>query len=472
MSSTSTPSTGALDVVDVLIIGAGLAGLSAARVLARRGVRLRVLEARDRVGGRTLSHTTRFGDRVDLGAQWIGPTQDRISALVKEFGLTPFPQHEDGRKVLSLGGRISTYRKAIPSLPLLGLLDLDRTIRRLEKMCREVPLEAPHTAARAAEWDALTVEIWKRAHVRTRGARALVDIAVEAVFAAEPAELSLLYFLYYLHAGGGLLRLSTIRDGAQETRLAEGTQEISLHLARALGDQVVLRAPVRALRQEADRVVVTSDAGEYSARYVIVAVPPALAARIAYSPPLPAGRDQLMQRMPMGSVIKCIALYEEPFWRAQGYSGEALSDTGPVRMVFDDSPADASHGALVAFVLARGVRTLGPSTPEERRQAVLAELARLLGPRAAQCADYVEQDWTAEEWSRGCYVGFMAPGVLSAYGQELARPCGRIHWAGTETATVWTGYMEGAIRSGERAAEEVATQLDIAAPSAASSSTG
>ncbi|HEX2574125.1 MAG TPA: flavin monoamine oxidase family protein [Polyangia bacterium] len=466
-SSTNASPSAAPDILDVLIIGAGLAGLSAARALDHRGVRLRVLEARDRVGGRTLTHTTRFGDRVDLGAQWIGPTQDRVLALVKEFGLTPFPQHEDGRKVLSLGGRISTYRKAIPSLPLLGLLDLDRTIRRLEKMCRQVPLDAPHTAPRAAEWDGLTVEAWKRRNVHTRGARALLDIAVEAVFAAEPDELSLLYFLHYLHAGGGLLRLSTIRDGAQETRVAEGTQEISKRLAAPLGERVVLRAPVRALRQEADRVVVTSDAGDHSARYVIVAIPPALAARIAYGPPLPAARDHLLQRMPMGSVIKCVAFYEEPFWRAQGYSGEAISDTGPVRLVFDDSPADASHGALVAFVLARGVRAVGASAAEERRQAVLAELARLLGPRAAECVDYVEQDWTAEEWSRGCYAGLMAPGVLSAYGQELARPCGRIHWAGTETATVWTGYMEGAIRSGERAAEEVAARLDTAVHAAA-----
>ena len=443
---------------DVIVIGAGLAGLAAARRVVAAGLAVRVLEARDRVGGRTWSRATVTGEMLDLGAQWIGPTQDRIAALARELGVRTFAQHHAGKKILSRGDRISTYARSIPSLPILGLLDLDRTITRVDAMSRSVPLDAPWSAARAREWDGVTVESWKRDHVHTNAARALVDIAVEAVFACEPSDLSCLFFLFYLRSAGGLMRLTEIPNGAQETRLVGGTQQLSIAMASALGARVALDAPARAIVQTEDGVVVRTggtDAREHRAAHVIVAVPPALAGRIDYAPALPAARDQLTQRMPMGSVTKCIAVYAEPFWRRRGYSGEAVSDTGPVRLVFDDSPHDGSHGALVAFLLGRGAREWGGYATETRRPAVLAALARLFGEEAAHPLEYFDQDWASEPWSRGCYAALMPPGVLTAYGHALAAPVGRVHWAGTETARAWNGYMEGALESGERAADEV-----------------
>ncbi|MDI1483970.1 flavin monoamine oxidase family protein [Polyangium sp. y55x31] len=451
---------GAPREASVVVVGAGLSGLVAARRLAAAGVSVVVLEARDRVGGRTLSHTTAHGDRVDLGAQWIGPTQDRMTKLVAELGLSTFKQWHDGKKVLSLGGTLTTYKTSIPSLSLIGAVDLGITIQRIETLVKEVPIEDPLSAAKALEWDGTTVEAWKRKNVKTRGAKAMLDTAVRAVFAAEPSELSLLFFLYYLRQGGGLMRLTEIENGAQETRLAEGFQEVSKRIARELGeDRVVLGAPVRRIAQDAAGVTVTSDAGTWRCKRVIVAVPPALAGRIDYEPALPASRDQLTQRSPMGSVIKCVATYESPFWRQAGYSGEALSDVGSVKLVFDDSPEDGSRGALVGFFMGKDARAMSGKSPEERKKAALDSFTRFFGPSAAAPIDYVDQDWPAERWSRGCYSMVLGPGVLTAHALALRAPVGRVHWAGTETARVWTGYMEGAVEAGERASDEVLAGL-------------
>ncbi|NUQ78561.1 MAG: flavin monoamine oxidase family protein [Polyangiaceae bacterium] len=457
--SAETTAKSPQEAVDVVVIGAGLAGLTAARELVRRGRSVVVLEARDRVGGRTLSHTTSLGDVIDLGAQWIGPTQDRMEALCKELGVETFPQHNKGTKILSLGGSISTYEGSIPALPIFSLLSLDRTIKRLEALCREVPLEAPHRAPRAAEWDGMTVESWKRANVSTWRTRAVVDVAVGAVFAADPSEISFLHFLFYLRSGGGLLRLTEITGGAQQTRIVPGAQTISKRLAEGLGERVRIEAPVRSIRQDGAGVVVRSDRGCHRAKYCIAAVPPALAGRIDFDPPLPAIRDQLTQRMPLGSVAKHIAIYKKPFWRERGLSGEAVVDKGPIKVVFDDSPADGSHGALLGFLVGSDARGWGRRPMEERRRAVLDEFARLFGPEARACEEHIEKDWGEEVWSRGCFAGLMAPGTWTSFGEALREPAGRIHWAGTETAVRWNGYMEGAVESGERAAKEVLSAL-------------
>ncbi len=448
--------------VDVMVVGAGLAGLTAARILSGNGVRVLVLEARDRVGGRTLSHRTPASDTIDLGAQWIGPTQDRVAALAAELSVHTFEQFTTGRKILSIAGRTTSYSSAIPSLPLLSLLSLHKMIRHLGAWCSQVPLEAPHTAKRAAEWDAMTVESWKLASVATSATRSIVDVAVRAVFAAEPADISFLFFLFYLHSGGGLLRLTQTTDGAQQTRFTEGAQSLSIRLAERLGDRVRCSAPVRAIMQVGDRVRVSSDLGTHEAQYVVVAVPPTLAGRIHYDPPMPAARDQMVQRVPMGSVIKSVAFYDRPFWRDEGCSGEAMSDQGPVTLVVDDSPETGSPGALLAFILGAQARTWSRRSAEDRRRAVIGCLVSVFGSKAAKPDHYIDKDWSSEPWSGGCYTGILPPGVLTAYGDVLRAPVGRIHWAGTETARVWNGYMDGAIESGHRVAEEVLSRLNAA----------
>src|SRR5277367_755825 len=442
---------------DVLIVGAGVAGLIAARELAKRNRSCLVLEARDRVGGRTF--TQKLGkDWVDLGGQWIGPTQDRLAALARELDVPIFPQHHEGKKILSWGGKLSTFKGSMPWLSLatqleLGLLDL-----RAKSYAKTFPLDAPWQAPRAAEWDGETVESWKRRHLRAGGARLFLDIVVRAVFTSEPRDLSFLYFLSYVKSGHGLEILTSIPGGAQESRFVGGAQKLSIRMAEALGKRVVLECPVWALEQTADGVTLETARGTFRGRYVIVAIPPLLAGRIRYASGLPPRREQLMARMPMGSCIKYVATYERAFWREAGYSGEAFSDTGPTTTTFDDSSHDGSP-ALVTFSDGGVARIWGDRPPEERRQGVLSELARFFGPQAAHPTGFVEKNWSEDPWSGGCYAGVMGPGVMTDFGAALRQPCGRIHWAGTETAVEWTGYIDGAIESGQRAAGEVAARL-------------
>jgi monoamine oxidase len=439
---------------DVLVIGAGLAGLVAARQLHQLGRSVLVLEARDRVGGRTLSH--QVGREVlDLGGQWIGPTQGRLAALARELGVQTFPQHHAGKKLLSWGGQLRTFSGDIPWLSPLALVELLILRWRLGAMMEQVPPDRPWDAPRAAEWDALTLESWKRRHLHSQGARLFLDIVTRAVLTSEPRDLSFLFFLSYLRWGHGLDRLVSIPNGAQQDRFIGGAQQLCERLAAELPGRVILNAPVQALEQDSAGVTARTSAGTFRGHHAIVAVPPLLAGRIHYTPALPARRDQLTAHMPMGSVIKYIAVYERAFWREAGFSGEAFSDTGPTVTTFDDSSPDGSQPALVTFSDGAVARLWSERPAEERRQAVLSELVRCFGPEAANPVAFVEKDWSEDPWSRGCYVGVMGPGALTAWGPALREPCGRLHWAGTETATEWMGYMEGAIQSAERVVEEI-----------------
>ncbi len=157
----------------------------------------------------------------------------------------------------------------------------------------------------------------------------------------------------------------------------------------------------------------------------------------------------------MACVIKVHVLYDEPFWRNEGLSGRVVSDTGPVRVSFDNTPKSGSPGAIVTFIEAGDGRRYANASEDERRDAVVECLERYFGPKAAKPAGYVEKDWPADPWSRGCYGSVFPAGTLVSCGSALREPVGSIHWAGTETSTVFPGYMDGAVRSGERAAAEV-----------------
>lgn len=446
----------------VVVVGGGLAGLSAARRLDRRNVDVRVLEARDRVGGRTLSQAV-GGETVDLGAQWIGPDQHHVKALVADLDVETFDQYTEGESLFRAGGEVGRHEEAIRALPLTGQLNLLYAVRKLNTLSRQVPLDDPTDAPEAETWDSQTVATWRDAVLKTEAARDAFDAVFRAVFSSEPRELSFLYFLFYLNAGGGFDSLTSVEGGAQQTRLVGGTQRLSQGLAEELGDRVHLEAPVRRIEHGDDGVTVHADGLTATGEYAIVAIPPALAGRIEYDPALPAWRDGLTQRTPMGAVAKCVATYEEPFWRAEGLSGEVVDAEGPVGLVYDDSPADGSAGALVGFLLGDDARDWAETGEAERRELVTAQFAAHFGERAADPEAYTDQVWANERYSRGCYAGNMGPGTLTSYGDRIREPCGRIHWAGTETAERWYGYMDGAISSGKRAASEVADRLGPAA---------
>ncbi len=441
---------------DVVIVGAGLAGLSAARALVAAGVEPLVLEARDRVGGRTLNEPIGDGKVVEVGGQWIGPTQDKLAALARELGVDTFATHGAGENVFEYGGKVRRYRGTIPKLNPAALADVGQGLARLNRMARAVPVDAPWQAEHAQRWDAITFATWMRRNMPTRAGRELMTLAIEGVWAADPSDPSLLHVLFYIASAGSLDLLLDTDGGAQQDRFVGGSQLVSLRMAEELGaERIVLGAPVRAI-DHGDGVTVRADGDVVArARRVIVAIPPTLCARIAWTPQLSAQRDGLTQRMAQGSVVKCMAVYDEPFWRADGLSGQGTSVTGPAKVLFDNSPPDGSPGVMLAFLEGRAARRYQDAPEAERRGAVLGSIARLFGPRAMRPERYLDKVWGADEFSRGCYGGYLPPGGWTDYGPALRAPIGAIHWAGAETAEQWCGYMEGAVASGQRAAREV-----------------
>lgn len=443
---------------DVVIVGAGLSGLCAARKLVAQGATVTVVEARERVGGRTRTERIGQGD-FDLGGQWIGPGQERLWALVNELGIQTFPTFERGKKVLEIEGGLSTYKRSIPSLSIPNLIQMQGALSYLKRVRKQISPSAPLATDGAQALDAETLETWRSKFVKSSKINAVMDAAIRTIFGAEARDLSALYFLMYLNAGGGLLKLSEVRGGAQQDRFVRGAQSVSLELAASLGGAVQLGMPVRKLAQSRDGVDAITDGGNLGGRYAIVAIPPVLAGRIEYEPSVSVARDQLTQRFAMGATVKVLVTYERAFWREAGFSGEVVSSDGPLSVVYDNTSHDQRQPALVGFIVGSQARHWSSQPQADRQKRVIAKLERYFGPEAGSFQHYHELDWGAEPWSRGCPVGGLPPGVLTHSFPHIRKPEGRIHWAGTEAATEWIGYMEGAIQSGERAADEVLRRL-------------
>ena len=448
---------------DVIVVGAGLAGLAAARAIAASKRTVTVLEARSRVGGRTENATFSDGQWIEVGGQWIGPTQDRMYGLVEELGLGTFPLFNEGKLLLQLLGKRGTMgsqKGAIPKLGPFALVDLAQGLAKFNRLAASVPLERPWETPNAAFLDGQTFRTWIDRTLKTQAGRAYFQIFCEAVFSADPADTSLLHTLFYSKSGTDMETLMAVDGGAQQDRIEGGSVQVSERLAQQLGAAVHLGSPVRTIRQDADGVtVITRDGTEHRAAQVIVTLPPTLAGRLEYDPPLPSWRDQLTQRLPAGSVMKLYLVYETPFWRAEGLNGQVGSDEGPVKVTFDNTPPGYDRGVMMGFMEGNDGREWARRTPEERKEAFVTCLVRYFGEQARHPVEYLERDWMAEEFSRGCYGAHFTPGVWTAYGPALREPVGRIHWAGAECSPIWNGYMEGAVRSGEATAAEVLAAL-------------
>jgi monoamine oxidase len=426
---------------DVAVVGAGLAGLTAARELRRHNLRVCVIEARDRVGGRTLDHPIGGGDVVEGGGQWAGPTQTAILSLAAELGIRTFKTYAEGRTVVSAAGRRFTAAAGEG-----GSRDLRRLKGKLDAMAKEVPLADPWAAKRAKEWDAVTVADWLKSNATQAETREELGLELETEL-GPPAATSLLWFLFYVHSAGGLHALNV---EAQELRFRGGPQALSKRLAADLGRDLVLSSPASRIDHTGDHVVVVSKRVRVTAKRAVVAMMPADTRRIEFTPALPAARAGLVKSWVGEPGFKVNAVYPKPFWRDGGLSGLAVSDRGPAGVTFDNSPADGSKGVLGVFVDPKKA----PKQRPARRKAILDDLVALFGKAANSPADFIETDWAEDEWAAGC-VSPLPPGVLTTFGVALRAPVGRVHWAGTETSDVWCGYMDGAVRSGRRVADEV-----------------
>ncbi|MGO8770110.1 MAG: flavin monoamine oxidase family protein [Mycobacterium sp.] len=442
-------------IVDVVVVGAGFAGLAAARELTRQGHDVLVFEGRDRVGGRSFTGSV-AGLPADLGGTFVGPTQDAVLALAAELEIPTTPTHHDGKNVIRWRGCTHSYHGTIPNLSLTGLVDIARLRWHFDRIARNVPLVAPWEARRARQLDGLSLGEWLRSVHATASSRDLLAIVARVTWGCEPDEVSMLHATRYTHAAGGLDRLLDVENGAQQDRFPGGTQQIADAMATELGPRVVLNAPVRRIDRHGAGVTVATDAGQADAGFVIVAVPPAHRVSIEFAPPLPGEYERLARHWPQGRLSKAYAAYSTPFWRDNGFSGQALSDGGPVFITFDVSPHADGPGILMGFVDAREFDSL---PAEQRRREALRCFAALFGDDALKPLDYVDQRWGAEGFAPGGPTAAVPPGSWTRFGPWLREPVGPIHWAGTETADEWTGFLDGAIRSGQRAADEVAALL-------------
>lgn len=410
-----------------------------------------VIEARERVGGKMYT-VDLDGCRVDLGAHWIGPTQRRLRALADELGVAVEKQHVDGKHLLTLGDERHEFTGSVPFTSAFGTAETGLSVARFELRRRFVRADEPWRSRGAARLDSVTLAHWMRG-LRSDAARALWTITARTVLGAEPGELSLLYLLWYAQCAGGVAALTDFEGGAQDAHMRGGSQQICERLADELGDDLLLGSPATELRHDGRGVSIKVGRRRIRAARAIVAVSPAVAARIEYEPGLPA-REALAQRMPMGAYMKGVAIHDRAWWRDRGLSGLAFADRGPVQMTVDAGPPGGEPGVLVGFVTGAPARELARLEGDARREAVLGAMARLLGAKAASPRSYRDFNWLEERWSRGGPVGLMGPGTLTGLGPALRRPVGPIGWAGTDTATEWNGYMEGAIQAGERAADE------------------
>ncbi|MCU0356821.1 MAG: flavin monoamine oxidase family protein [Cyclobacteriaceae bacterium] len=441
---------------DCIIIGGGFSGLAAARSLHKAGKSFVLLEARDRVGGRT--HTRYFDDGkyVDIGGQWIGPTQDRMYDLCREYGVEWYETYNEGRNLLDLNKVVKSYTGLIPKMDVFSLINIDWVLKKLERMAKKIPLEAPWKAPHAHHLDSISLVAFIRRHCYTKSCYKVVRVGLETVFACEMNEISLLHALFYIRSGTNLNVLLSIKDGAQQHRLKGGMQPLAEKMAATFSNHIRFQAPVREIHQEENHVRVVSDAGEFTARQVILAIPPVLLSSIRFTPELPLKKRQLLDKLSMGIVGKVFAVYEKPFWREAGFSGQVVADDHFLfQTLFDSSPAHGEYGVLLAFCIAHRAREFFSYEQDQRKALALNTFERYFGKEAAKPVHYADHSWAEEAWSRGCYAGIYPTGAWSNFHNTLAEPIGRVHFAGTETSDIWYGYIEGAVRSGERAAAEI-----------------
>ncbi|XP_007989645.1 amine oxidase [flavin-containing] B [Chlorocebus sabaeus] len=445
---------------DVVVVGGGISGMAAAKLLHDSGLNVVVLEARDRVGGRTYTLRNQKVKYVDLGGSYVGPTQNRILRLAKELGLETYKVNEVERLIHHVKGKSYPFRGPFPPVwNPITYLDHNNFWRTMDDMGREIPSDAPWKAPLAEEWDNMTMKELLDKVCWTESAKQLGTLFVNLCVTAETHEVSALWFLWYVKQCGGTTRIISTTNGGQERKFVGGSGQVSERIMDLLGDRVKLERPVIYIDQTRENVLVeTLNHEMYEAKYVISAIPPTLGMKIHFNPPLPMMRNQMITRVPLGSVIKCIVYYKEPFWRKKDYCGTMIIDgeEAPVAYTLDDTKPEGNYAAIMGFILAHKARKLARLTKEERLKKLCELYAKVLGsPEALEPVHYEEKNWCEEQYSGGCYTTYFPPGILTQYGRVLRQPVDRIYFAGTETATHWSGYMEGAVEAGERAAREI-----------------
>ena len=444
---------------EVIIVGGGFSGLAAAKKLHEHQIPFLLLEARGRLGGRTF--TKKFEDfYLDFGGQWIGPTQDRMYALCHEYGVRYYGTYNQGKNILDLRKKIKTYRGVIPKISLLALLNLDWIIRKLERLARSIDIQNPWNHPKAKLWDKITLEQFLRENTRFEDTYAIIRVGCDTIFASDPDQLSLLHALFYIRSGTSLDCLINVENGAQQDRIVGGMQHLAEKIAADFTDSIRFNSPVRAIQKRENGYEVSGEGFSFSGQQVIIAIPPPLLNEIEFRPVLPSSKKAMLENYPMGSVAKCFMIYDKPFWRDMGFSGQSVSDQNtPYQAMYDCSPADASKGIMMGFSVGSRMNALFKNSKDERQNIMKETLSRYFGSKAENFQTYEDFTMSDEIWSRGCYAALMPTGAWTTFRDEYRTSVDQIHFAGTEAATRWHGYIEGAVLAGESAASKVLSSI-------------
>ena len=418
----------------IIIIGAGLSGLYTAYLLKQIGHDVIILEAKDRVGGRTLTikHDEKY---IDLGGQWVGSPQKNIMQLLNEFNIPYYNQYDLGNNIANFNNQQFTYSGNITCF------DPDNKLGKFVSQMEHLMLDMNKAL------DDVLCSTWLDNCCDDKIVRGLIELAINACTCFECDNISLYYWLYFLKSCGNYDNLANIHGGAQEFRIKNGAMSISECLAQYVTP--ILNSPVTGIIQNNDGCqVYTLDDREYQGDLVVLTIPPQCNMNIKFTPELPLAKKYLYSNMRMGCVKKIVVIYKDPFWRENGFSGEIISNKPPIRLAYDCSTDD--YFGLLCFVCADSAKSNITQDEICGAYAIYFNDQRALSPLL-----FIEKDWSMEPYSEGCYFAVATKGVLSKFSSVLQEPFNKIYWAGTETANNWMGYMEGAIESAHRVVGQI-----------------
>ncbi|MDI3242095.1 NAD(P)/FAD-dependent oxidoreductase [Arthrobacter sp. AL08] len=456
---------------DVVIVGAGPAGLTAARELKKAGLSVAVLEARDRVGGRTWTDTI-DGAMLEIGGQWVSPDQTELLALLDELGLQTYSRYRDGESVyIGSDGKRTLYSGATFPVSARTATEMDKLTALLDSLAAEIGPTEPWAHPKARELDTISFHHWLRENSTDEEACNNIGLFIAGGMLTKPAHAFSALQAVLMAASAGSFSHLTDEDFILDKRVVGGMQQVSVLMAAELGNDVVLDSPVRTVNWSADaggeqRVTAVSDRATVNARFVIMAVPPNLYSRVSFNPPLPRRQHQMHQHQSLGLVIKVHAVYSTPFWREDGLSGTCFGAGALVQEVYDNTNHEDPRGTLVGFISDEKADAMFELSAEERRRTILESIAGFLGDKALEPEVYYESDWGSEEWTRGAYASSYDLGGLHRYGKDQHAPVGPIYWSSSDLAAEGYQHVDGAVRMGRHTAARIVAAADRASVSA------